>query len=236
MVAQRGFQYEINATETLKAFGYVPVNFVPAGAKSNQPDLILEHKQETSGCELKMTDASAGSLVLKYVDNSWRFDDINNEDKEKVFITELANHVYLFDRIQEEWKEIPLKYSSKPEMTKRELYEKDRDTFGDIRGDIPASKIEDYYNTKSTYYVNVGTHGFYLFGDKNPLNTQNVPRFAESAKAQYRARVQYKGKNKYQFTFEMKFNMKDKSPFNIAPIDGKSANIIVDKINLNCFV
>ena len=56
------------------------------------------------------------------------------------------------------------------------------------------------------------------------------------AKAIYRARVQYKGSDNYQFTFEMQFSMTNKSPFNIAPVDGKSVTIDKKKINLSCFV
>ena len=61
MAAQQGFQYEENAAKILKKKGIVPKNFQPAGASHDQPDLMLEHKGEKSGCELKITAASAGS-------------------------------------------------------------------------------------------------------------------------------------------------------------------------------
>jgi len=83
--------------------------------------------------------------------------------------------------------------------------------------------------------VNVGTHGFYLMGNNNPLKLKGVPTFGTSAKATYRARVQYKGGGNYQFTFEMQFSMNKKSPFNIAPVDGKSVVILKEKMNLGCF-
>ncbi|MFN9956480.1 MAG: hypothetical protein ACK55I_25560, partial [bacterium] len=123
-------------------------------------------------------------------------------------------------------------------LTKKQQYERDRDTFPDVRGEIPANKIEQYYNKKDTYYVNVGTHGFYLMGSKNPLDLKDVPTFGSSAKAIYRARVQYKGSDNYQFTFEMQFSIPaaKKSPFNIAPVDGKTVNIIKNKLDLSCFI
>ena len=40
----------------------------------------------------------------------------------------------------------------------------------------------------------------------------------------------------YQFTFEMQFSMTNRSPFNIAPVDGKSVTIDKKKLNLSCFV
>ena len=119
--------------------------------------------------------------------------------------------------------------------TPRQRYERDLKLFKDIKGEIPASKIEEYYNKKDTYYVNVGTHGFYLMGKTNPLRLKDVPTFGASAKAIYRARVQYKGNDNYQFTFEMQFSMKQKSPFNIAPVDGKSVTIQKNKMDLSCF-
>ena len=123
-------------------------------------------------------------------------------------------------------------------MLFRSRYERDRDTFPDIRGEISATKIENYYNRKKTYYVNVGTHGFYLMGDRNPLKLKDVPRFGKAAKAIYRARVQYKGSGNYQFTFEMQFSIpaSKKSQFNIAPVDGKSVTIRTKEIDLGCFV
>ena len=65
---------------------------------------------------------------------------------------------------------------------------------------------------------------------------EGVPMFGNSAKATYRARVQYKGNDNYQFTFEMQFSMKTKSPFNIAPVNGKSVEIIKKELNASCFV
>lgn len=248
MAAQQGFQYEINAANILKPMGLVPKTFRPAGAGSDQPDLMLEHKKVKAGCELKITAASAGSLVLKYdikdKRSPWKFGEISEDDAEKIFIKNLADEIDLFSIIQKEWKEIPFKRdkddlwkATAGKLSKKEQYERDRDTFPDIKGEIPAARIEQYYNKKDTYYVNVGTHGFYLMGKKNPLKLKDVPTFASAAKATYRARVQYKGSDNYQFTFEMQFSIPSskKSPYNIAPVDGKSVNIIKDKLNLNCF-
>lgn len=246
MAAQQGFQYEINACDVLKPMGFVPKAFKPAGAGHDQPDLMLLHKKKEAGCELKITAASAGSLVLKYDSkdkrNPWKFGDIKADEDEKLFIRDLAEEVGLFKIIKKEWQEIPYKRdkdamweATAGKITPQKRYERDRDTFQDIRGEIPASKIEQYYNKKDTYYVNVGTHGFYLMGTGNPLKLKGVPTFGQSAKATYRARVQYKGSGNYQFTFEMQFSMKSKSPFNIAPVDGKSVKILMDKLNLGCF-
>lgn len=246
MAAQQGFQYELNAADVLKNLDppLVPREFRPAGAGHDQPDLMIMKGKETSGCELKITAASAGSLVLKYDgrEKKWKFGDIRENDEEKIFLRDLAAEINLFDKIAKEWKDVPLKRENDPSvsvftkgLTKKQIYEYDKARFKDIRGEIPANKIEQYYNKKKTYYVNVGTHGFYLMGTSNPLKLTGVPTFSQNAVATYRARVQYKGNDSYQFTFEMQFSMKNKSPYNIAPVDGKSVNILKDKLSLGCF-
>ena len=244
MAAQQGFEYEKNAAKVLKPMGLVPATFTPAGASHNQPDLMLIHKNKESGCELKISAASAGSLVLKYINGKWQFSDIDKKDEEKQFIKDLGNQVDLFKLINSKWKEIPHKREPKDDswkatvgkMNKRDMYEHDKKMFPDIKGEIPATKIEQYYNKKDTYYVNVGTHGFYLLGASNPLGLKNVPRFGSAAKATFRARVQYKGSDSYQFTFEMQFSITKKSIFNIAPVKGNSVNIDIQAMNASCFI
>ena len=249
MAAQQGFQYEKNAADALKKYGLVPKSFVPAGAGHDQPDLMLSYKNKLAGCELKITAASAGSLVLKYdindKRNPWKFSNIDVSDVEKVFISDLAYDMKLFDVIRSKWKQIPYKREQDSQWKAtvgkidiRKRYERDKTAFPDIKGDIPASKIEQYYNKKRTYYVNVGTHGFYLLCSSNPQGLKGIPRFGQSARATYRARVQYKGSGNYQFTFEMQFMIPaaNRSPFNIAPVDGKSVNIQKNALNISCFV
>ena len=162
MAAQQGFQYEINAAKVLKPMGLVPKDFVPAGAGHDQPDLMLVHKNIKAGCELKITAASAGSLVLKYNSknkaNPWSFGDVKDAEDEKQFIMDLAKEVKLFDIIKKQWKTVPFKRekdalweATAGKMTPKKRYERDRDTFKDIRGEISATKIEQYYNRKDTY-------------------------------------------------------------------------------------
>jgi len=244
MAAQQGFQYEVNASKALIPLGFVPKGFVPAGAGSEVPDLMIQKGTSKTGCELKITDASAGSLVLKYdvKKKTWGFDPESKKDPEKAFIMGVAESVNLFSVINKNWKLIPFKVDKEFQddkwkktigaMTNQERYERDKVAFKDLKGDISPTEIEKYYNKKKTYYVNIGTHGFYLFGSSNPLKFKNVPKFSQSAAAGWRARVQYKGGGNYQFTFEMNFKMKAKSPYNIAPITKTSVNIIKKDIIL----
>lgn len=235
--AQQGFTYEKNAAEALKKLDFVPKDFVPAGASHNQPDLMIKRGDKESGCELKISAASAGSLVLKYdfTKKEWALGAIKDTDEEKLFLASIINEMDLLGKIKEKWKEVPLKNNPDSDLETRKRYEKDKKNFPDIREEIPATKIEEYYQKKKTYYVNVGTHGFYLMGSKNPLGFKDIPRFSEAAKSAFRARVQYKGGGNYQFTFELNFSIAaaNKSPYNIAPVTSETdVTIATDKIKL----
>lgn len=241
--SQQGFQYEKNAANLLKPLGIVPAEFKPAGAGSKVPDLMLVKNGKQSGCELKITAASAGSLVMKYSNGQWSVGSENETDDEKLFIADLAKEVGIFDLIKQKWSHEPYRFTKDPNLKdeikgldKKEVYSAELKRFPEIKGTIPAEKIEQYYNKKKTYYVNVGTHGFYLMGPSNPLDVKGVPTFGESVKASYRARVQYKGDGNYQFTFEMSFTMSKKSPYNLAPIASKTDVTVPNDIDVSWFL
>ena len=243
-MAQQGFQYEKNAVECLKPYDIVPSTFTPAGAGSDIPDLMIQMpgtKGKATGCELKITAASAGSLVMKWdALSGWSIGKSNETDDEKLFIIELAKEVGIIDQVNEAWKKEPYKFTKNSGvlkdiegLDKRTKYSAELSRFPELKGEISATKIEKYYNKKKTYYVNVGTSGFYLLGTRNPLKFKGVPRFGTAAKAGYRARVQAKGGGNYQFTFEMSFSIptSQKSPYNIAPTIGKGVTINKREMN-----
>lgn len=242
MTAQQGFEYEKNAAKLLKTYGLVPKNFIPAGAGHDQPDLMLQYHNKRAGCELKITAASAGSLVLKYDENNkrnpWGFGVIEKDEDEKKFLADIAYSSGFFDDVKKLWtpKGIPQKFRDTPTVKdKKKQYEADLKNFRDIKKEISATVVEQYYNKKATFYVNIGTHGFYLFGPRNPLKLEKMTRFAKAARVIYRGRVQYKGSGNYQFTFELQFSMKEKSLYNIAPVDGKTVNIQKSQLKLDVF-
>jgi len=230
MAAQKGFQYELNAAVALEPFDLVRKGFRPAGAGADVPDLMIKKPGELRavgehGCELKISpSASGGSLVIKYDGTKWYFDEPKKNEDEKIFIKKLAESSGALKEINSKWRGIqPYKFAkTKPiGLDKREIYKKELAQFEDLRGSINAEAIEGYYNTKKTYYINVGTHGFYLLGPKNPMRLNGLKRFKDAATAGWRARVQSKGGGNYQFTFEMTFGIiaSKRSKYNIAPVN-----------------
>lgn len=232
-MAQQGYQYEKNAADALKKYDIVPATFEPAGAGNEKPDLMIKKPGPRAlgeyGCELKISPAaSGGSLVLKYINGKWQFDDIPVNADEKKFIKAVALRAKALDKINKAWEGIEsYKYGTsigitneKKILTKKEIYQKELKKFDDVRDNISATEIEGYYNTKKTYYINVGTHGLYLLGQSNPLKLNGLKTFGKMATAGYRARVQNKGGGNYQFTFELTFGIirQNRSDFNIAPV------------------
>ncbi len=241
MAAQQGFVYEQNAVRFLKKRKLVEPNFSPASARSDTPDLVVKSNGKAVNIELKISAASGGSLVLKYdlSERAWSFGEISEEDEEKLFLANLAKEVGALDEINKQWKAIPLKtYPQKPGV--KPDYQVDWKKFKEIRKSISSESMEKYYNKKSTYYLNIGSHGFFLMGSKDPngLNARlkkaglkPIPRFNSAASLDYRARVQAKGGGAYQFTFELSFRIpgSSKSPYNIAPLSGKKSDVTIQE-------
>lgn len=112
----------------------------------------------------------------------------------------------------------------------RSGYAKDIKNYGgpnEIKLNIPTRTIGLYYNKKNTHYMNVGSHGFYTM-NVDPLNLnehleQKIPDIANSATSIIRVRCQYKGGGDYQFVMTLQFSGVKASPYNIAPLTGKSS-------------
>jgi hypothetical protein len=271
MAAQQGFIYEENATKFLKKFKLS--DGITAGASHTRPDLMLTVRGEDCGCELKISPTAGGSLVIKAYANKtphWQFGEIDHDETEKQFLRDLAissgvlreinskwvTPIYNVSDRTSEWEKLMLKIPLK------QRYSSDLKTCPDIKMVLPSDAMSKYYNLKKTYYINVGTHGFYLLGNKDPLGLNErmkaagkplVPKFEDVCRITARVRCQSKGVTKadaqekskgtigaqgYQFTFTIEFAVpKNTTPYNIAPIAGdQSVNIIESKADFTCLL
>lgn len=245
---QQGFLYEQNAWKALKEFGITGPK--PAGASSDRPDLELVIGKVKSGVELKNSPTTAGSLVMQYYDGEWHFGPTGGDD-EKEFMKTVGMKVNILDRMNKEWKKPVLQYKNGSKVyigadDSRKAYAIDIAKFGGTGGDIyepvPNKIVSGYYNKKKTFYMNVGTHGLFLFNSTDPFDLNGklrkaklkpVPDFStpSSAETKIRVRTHYKGSGSYQFSFTLQFGRVIKSPYNIAPIrQGSSALIDTQKL------
>lgn len=268
MAAQQGFEYEKNAINFLKKFDLSDGQF--AGASHDRPDIMLTVRGQKAGCELKISPTAGGSLVIKAYANSlphWRFGEIDHDETEKQFLADLAKMSGVLDKINKQW-DTPIYNIAdrtkqwEQQMLKiplRQRYDTDLKMCPDIRENLSPDAMTRYYNLKNTYYINVGTHGFYLLGDKDPLGLNArmrkaglplIPKFEDVCRITARVRCQSKGVSKadaeekskgriggqgYQFTFTIEFSLpKNTTPYNIAPINGSSVNIIESQAKISC--
>ena len=252
MAAQKGFEYERNAYDILLAFG-IAAGGPPAGASHDRPDLEIKLSKDKNGkkiegCELKMAPTAAGSLVLKYTNGKWAMGDLKGDPEKKV-IADLATKYKVLQNMNTsgaagaKWRgKVP--YLQNDAAGKKVLvgvkdktkaYAEDLKQFGgqnEVKIDVPAKAICDYYNEKNTTYLNVGTHGFYLMNASDPLQLNKkidgvaIPDFAKSARATIRVRCQYKGGGDYQFVMTLEFSNVTKSPYNLAPTLSSSSAVI----------
>lgn len=243
MAAQKGYEYEKNVANFLKKAGLVKSDFNPVGSMHDRADLELYWKRRKINVELKIEAASGGSLVLKWDDSrpkgkKWGFADTSN-DPEKDFLAQLAESCGALKEINRKWTEVPIKrdYKTKEEkllvekIPKHKRYPMELKKFPEVNDLLDGRVVADYYKMKDTYYINVGTNGFYLLGTSDPerLNEEcrkrglpPIPSFSKSARVKYRARVQDKGGGNFQYTFELSFtlNKSASSPYNIGPCAG----------------
>lgn len=270
MAAQQGFVYEENATKYLKKFGLS--DGITAGASHTRPDLMLTVRGKEAGCELKISPTAGGSLVIKAYANKtphWRFGEIDHDETEKQFLADLAESSGVLKEINKRWSTPIFNVADRTSDWERQMlkiplkqrYDTDLKTCPDIKMPLSADAMTRYYNLKKTYYINVGTHGFYLLGDKDPLGLNKrmketgqplIPKFEDVCKITARVRCQSKGITKadaeekskgrigaqgYQFTFTIEFAVpKNTSPYNIAPISGADVKIIENKADFKCLL
>lgn len=263
--AQQGFKYEKNVASFLKKKGLVSPDFNPAGATSKSADLEMLWEKKKINVELKITAASGGSLVLKWTRGKWHFDDVSG-NPEKQFLADLAKSSGALAKVNKKWVDIPIKHANVNSVNKSEkmlalrlknaktraekdaIIESEQRKFPEINEELDGSVISEYYAMKDTYYVNVGTNGFYRFGTLDPAGINkncsakgipHVPSFGDAANVKYRARVQAKGGGNFQYTFELSFSVpKSKnSPYNIGPCSGETSVAIVNRqVNIDCFL
>jgi len=209
-MAQQGFEYEENAMNALKKFGWVKPTAVTAGASHDKADLYLFHNKQEYGCELKKDLASAGSLVIHHLGNG-KYDFGDTEGSiEKEFLKGLGKTNNVISAITQKWKDKPFLQNNRDakwELKVKATGMKLRDRYnhdvqlGDIYFPLSSSAISKYYNLKKTYYINVATHGFYLLGNSDPagfnkLVNPKIPSWDSNHTAVLRIRFQSKGVTK----------------------------------------
>ena len=232
--------YEESSFKYLKGMNLVTGE--PAGASSNIPDLTIKlgKGKDTAGLELKTNPTAAGGLVMKYIDGTWELGDTDGSE-EKEFLKKLAQDngiLKMANSKRTAWgKSVPyLQYDPKnpkkkiyiSNLSPSKAYDKDIKQYGgqaEIKVNIDNTSVQKYYNSKSTYYMNVGSHGFYLLGKSDPLDLNGrlkklgldpIPNF--NFPVFIRCRCQDKSGG-YNFNMVQTMKSGPYSPYNFLPMN-----------------
>ena len=200
MPGQKGFIYEGVIYTKLKNKGLVPLGFKPAKSDANKPDGKFIYKGEIYNLEIKLNfeQADFGQGTLDYTNSGWvlggvqefKADGVTPRDgyaaAEKM--RELLRAVGTEKFANREWgfKKAPNKITipNDSNFTKA-MKDEDYKNFPSRYKPISKKSIWDYYNTKNTYYIQVGGYGLYHMG----MNPANLPIPSLDVNARLRIRT-----------------------------------------------
>jgi len=200
MAGKQGFIYEDKIHNKLKAAGIVPKGFIPARSSSGAPDAMFMYGGQSNKLEIKLDlRADYGQGTLDYVDGVWRLGGANTV--EALVLRELMVAVGIEQFANAEWgpKGPPFKGRVATEQFTNDMVTADYANFGNRYKVVPSSVLHNYYASKGTYYIQIGSYGLYHMR-ANPLQLP-VPQFNHGLKI--RMRTKRGGSvplNNYRFT------------------------------------
>ena len=247
MAKNLGQIYESASFKYLKGMG-LAVGDGPAGSLSNIPDIWMKLAKgkaaDATGLELKTNPTAAGGLVMQYdwEKSKWKLGKTKG-DEEKELLVKLAKKYKIVEMANDKkspWgKNIPfLQYKGDTKryvgnITPANAYKKDIKQYGgksEIHVDINNRSVQSYYNTKECFYMNVGSHGFYLLGNSDPLDlngklkslrAEPIPIF--NFPIFIRCRCQDKGGGSYNFNMVQTMKSGPHSPYNLLPMNSSGS-------------
>lgn len=207
MAGEAGFLYESKIHNKLKVAKLVPPNFTPAGSDPNAPDAMFIYNGKENKLEVKLDlKADYGQGTLKYENGKWQLGGAKTAAAEEM--RQLLRSVGIEKFANQKWgpKGAPVK-GSKPDkdLTQADV-KKDYDRFKDQFLTIPSSALASYYNSKGTYYIQIGTYGMYYMGS-NPANLP-VPPFNAGLRVRIRIKRGGSALPNYRFTTALQVTSK----------------------------
>ena len=188
MAGQKGFIYETAIHTKLKNKGLVPLGFQPAKTNPNLPDGKFIYNGVTYNLEVKLNfeQTDFGQGTLDYTDGGWVLGGVTEfkagglpragfAAAEKM--RQLLRAVGTEQFANQEWgyKKAPNKVTQPNDSTFTDaMKQEDLKNFSSKYKQIDKTNIWDYYNSKNTFYIQVGGFGLYHMGN-NPANLPIPP-------------------------------------------------------------
>lgn len=203
MADNKGLLYENDLNASLKKSGLEKSTFQGAGSDSNAPDAEITFKGKDYKVEVKLdpyVDFGQGSFDYDLKKDKWTLGGANTESAEQM--REFLTSIGVLKFAQRVWgpKGAPRKFTVPTNQYKPEDVKFDYANFKDAFIDVPSDAVANYYNTKKTYYIQIGGgFGFYYMGS-DPAKL-DIPEF--NLKLKVRIRIKRGGSNpiyNYRFT------------------------------------
>jgi hypothetical protein len=171
-MSNKGFLYENKVNANLKKAKLLTPGFNPAGANANAPDAKIRYQGEDYKIEIKLdtkVDFGQGSLDYGVIDGVWRLGGAKTIPAQQM--REFLDSIGVPELVNKVWgpKGAPRKFTVPLKQFKKEDVEYDYKTFKDEFIDIPNNAVTNYYNSKDTYYIQIGKSGLFYMG-KDPAN------------------------------------------------------------------
>jgi hypothetical protein len=185
----KGFLYESTINKNLKKYNLQKSSFVPAASNPNAPDAMLTYQGKDYKVEVKLdlaVDFGQGSLDYDVEKEKWLLGGAKTPAANQM--REFLTAIGVLDIVNKEWgpKGPPRKFTVPSNQYKKEDVDHDYKNFKDVFVDIPKTAVANYYNTKKTYYIQIGKYGLYHMGkDVANLDTDEF-------KLQLRLRIRIK--------------------------------------------
>lgn len=199
----KGLLYEAQLNKALKKAGLQRASFQSAGSDSNAPDAELTIKPAPLKVEVKLdlkVDFGQGSLDYDLEKKKWILGgaDTDSAKQMRVFLETIG----VTRIVNLKWGRhgAPRKFTVPTEHFSKKDVEWDYSRFTDFFVQVPSDAVARYYNSKKTYYIQIGGgYGFYWMG--HDVARLGAPKFTVNLRL--RVRLKRGGSqpiNNYRFT------------------------------------
>ena len=212
----KGIKYERRINDILKSHDLQLDSTQSAGASDN-PDGFFWYKGSRFPLEIKKPSADFAQIELRWEENKRFY--YSPRSKNLDFISFLSDQSNFLEEINQNWQEIPKKFS------KAHLVERDRhwdlDHFKDIKKQISVRYIEEFYNSKCppVHYIQIEKRGFFYMGED--IANLDVPRINGNPYLRARVKTRSASRNKWGFLVAIKMPGIKKSTHDIQELDGR---------------
>jgi hypothetical protein len=216
MAGEQGFLYERKINKILKDAGLEKQSFMPAGSDSNAPDAMLLYKGKEYKLEIKLdikADFGQGSLAYDEKKKKWVI--AGSKTPSGQAMREFLESIGAEKIVNRAWTKAPRKGTVPDERITPKDVKYDYENFKDQKVRVDPRAIADYYNTKKTYYIQIGDdHGLYYMG--KDIADVGCPEFKPDV--QLRIRLKRGGSNpiyNYRFATALQVKKLEKSNMDI---------------------